>query len=182
MRPAYLTPKLTDTNRVEIRRLRGENPKAWTLHKLAARFGVHRSTVSHVLKKRMRASVEQELAAMRFAAETSDPIQAEELMRLKHQEWSRLLLSERDLGRQQQLVNLIKSVAPLLDAVKAREHEYRPTAQKDIEKACEALREAVEERARAGDEEAAALLAEYDAEHGSKPTMPQFAFAAASEG
>lgn len=80
--------------------------------------------VSHVLRKRTRASAEQELEAARHAVESSGPIQADELMRLKHQEWSRQLLSERDLVRQQQLVNLIKSVAAMIQESAERRRNY----------------------------------------------------------
>jgi IS30 family transposase len=125
MRPAYLTPKLTDAHRLEIRRLRKEDRRTWTLAKLAAKFGVHRSTIAHALRRRVRASVEQELDGLRMAAETTGPINTVELMRLKREEWSRELLAERDLGRQQQLVHLIKSVESMLDPEKLREQEYR---------------------------------------------------------
>ena len=48
MRPEYLTPKLTDVDRLEIRRLRAENAKQWTLRALAGKYGVNRSTISRV--------------------------------------------------------------------------------------------------------------------------------------
>ena len=144
MRPAYLTPKLTDPNRLEIRRLRAENPRTWTLAKLAAKFGVHRSTISHVLRKRMRASAEQELAALRAVVESSGTIDTEELITLKHQEWNCQLLAESDLGRQQQLVNLIKSVGPLLEDAEEKRTAWRyaPEGSKDDERrAIKALEE-----------------------------------------
>lgn len=175
MRPTYLTPKLTDSHRLEIRRLRGESPKTWTLSKLAGKFGVHRSTVSHVLRRRVRVSVEQELAAARLAVETSGRIQVSELMRLKHQEWSRQLLTERDLGRQQQLVNLIKSVTSLLESEKHRQREYQPVTEEDIRRATIAL------TAHLSDEErAAVLLDEIDPDSGSKPPMLQASVYAAT--
>jgi AraC-like DNA-binding protein len=134
MRPAYLTPKLTDAHRLEIRRLRREDRRTWTLAKLAQRFGVHRSTIAHALRRRVRVNVEQELDGLRMAAETTGPICTVELMRLKRQEWSRALLAECDLGRQQQLVHLIKSVESMLDPAKLREQEYRCRTPEDREK------------------------------------------------
>ena len=136
MRPAYLTPKLTDADRLEIRRLRADNPRTWTLAKLAAKFGVHRSTISHVLQKRMRVSAEQELAALRAVVETSGAIDTVQVITLKHQEWNCQLVAESDLGRQQQLVNLIKSVGPLLEDAdeKRRAWKCSPEGSKDDER------------------------------------------------
>lgn len=119
MRPAYLTPKLTAAHRVEIRRLRAENPKVWTLAALAGKYGVHRSTIAHALRRRARLSVEQEMEGARLAVETSGKIDTGELLRLKVQEWNRQLLGESDLVRQQQLVNLLKSAAPMLKELPA---------------------------------------------------------------
>jgi len=180
MRPAYLTPKLTDANRLEIRRLRSENPKAWTLGKLARKFCVHRSTISHVLRKRMRISAEQEMAAARSAIETSGQVQADELMRLKHQEWSRQLLSERDLGRQQQLLNLIKGVTPLLAPAKNHERQYRPCSEEDRSRAVRALQRHRESRGMGEEELGVALMRGNGTDGGSKPAMPPSALDAAS--
>ena len=68
----------------KIRRLRADDLRAWTLAKLAVKFGVHRSTISHVLRNRMRASAEQELAALRVVVETSGAIDTEQVITLKH--------------------------------------------------------------------------------------------------
>jgi AraC-like DNA-binding protein len=169
MRPPHLTPKLTDADRLQIRRLRVENAREWTLEKLAQKFGIHRSTVSHVLRKRMRVSVEQELGAMRLAVETSGMIETEELLRLKNQEWHRELLAERDLVRQQQLVNLIKTVSPILEAARRREDEWPRTATdfaEDERRALELLAKAPE--------------APCEAASGSYPALRQSAVNAAS--
>ena len=83
---------------------------------LAQKFGVNRSTISHALRKRVRLSVDQELECARLAIDEAGPINRGELLRLKEQEWSRMLLVEPDLGRQQMLLNLLRSVAPLLEA------------------------------------------------------------------
>jgi hypothetical protein len=119
MRPLYLTPKLTDADRLEMRRLRGENAKKWTLRVLAGKFGVNRSTVSRALEKPLLVPFKRVHESAIMAAESLGQISTRELIEVKHQEWSRQLLFERDLGRQQQLVNLIKSVAPMLESGEA---------------------------------------------------------------
>ena len=136
MRPAYLTPKLTDANRLEIRRLRADNPRTWTLPKLAAKFGVHRSTISHVLRKRMRASAEQELQSLRAVVEDSGTLNVEQVIELKRQEWTRQLLAENDLVQQQQLVNLLKSVGPMLEEADEKRNAWRysPEGSKEDER------------------------------------------------
>ena len=165
MRPAYLTPKLTDANRIEIRRLRREDRRTWTLAKLAQRFGVHRSTVSHALRRRLRLNVDQELDGLRLVAETTAPINTVELMQLKREEWSRSLVAERDLGRQQQLVNLIKSVESMLDPEKLREQQYRYQYRTAAEREADILR-AVEVLTRKNE-------AREESDSSSKQTMQQ---------
>jgi transcriptional regulator with XRE-family HTH domain len=155
MRPACLTPKLRDSDRSEIRRLRRENPRIWTQQKLAERFGVDRSTIARTLRRRMRISIDQEMEGLRLAAE-SGSLETVEVLRLKQEEWKRQLIAETDLVRQQQFVNLIKSVESMLDPEKLREAEmrrYKPEDQKElVRRAIEAL------RARPGPDDAAPLV------------------------
>lgn len=86
-------------------------------------------------------SIDHEMESLRLAAESSSSLETVEVLHLKREEWKRQLVAEGDLGRQQQLVNLIKSVEPILAArVEREEMERRPIRQDDVERALEALR------------------------------------------